>query len=55
VIRLIGKFGPLSIVIMLFAAIFKGENLVEIVKMLGIPIAIVVIWTLIEQFIIKRV
>jgi hypothetical protein len=52
---LISKYGPLSIVILLLVAIFKGENLVEIVKMLGIPLAFVAIWGLIEQFINKRV
>ena len=52
---MISKYGPLLIVIILFAAIFKEGNLVEIVKMLGIPITIVAIWGLIEQFIKKRV
>ena len=49
-IRLISKYGPLVIIIVLLGAVFKDENFIEIIKMLSIPIAIVAVWCLIDQF-----
>ena len=51
---MISKYGPLFIIIVLLGAIFKDENFIEIIKMVGIPVTIAAIWCLIDQFSSKK-
>jgi hypothetical protein len=49
-ITVISKYGSLLIIIVLLGAVFKDENFIEIIKVLGISIAVVAVWCLIDQF-----